>query len=311
MVEIDYSEFDLLRIQGINEFACIKGCGFCCLCQPELSNEELRELRKDARIRETIIDELVSGRKGHGFKMHDKLGACIHLARRTCAIYDKRPRFCVQFPFHIHLSKRAQVTVDLTCRGLWQDEIKKREREVEYVRNIRENAKEVVEKYPKNLFKQYYNHAKANYESFEENARYEGVFVSEKVMKEAISELIPVVFSEEGIAKIVKAGEVFPHIEENENDNGKDIAKRVLESNSEYEVDELLYEALLYTLNVPIETAPVYLSPELAWLIFREKDGKIYIHKLEEDGRISEVKDTNLDVKDVKFGLEPKEKEML
>jgi hypothetical protein len=67
---------------------------------------------------------------------------------------------------------------------------------------------------------------------------------------------------------------------------------------------------MLYSLNVPFENAPVYLSPELEWLIFREKDDKIFIHTLEEDGRISNVKDTGLDVKDVKFEIDIEEKKM-
>ncbi|MEM2899810.1 MAG: YkgJ family cysteine cluster protein [Thermoplasmata archaeon] len=304
MIEIDYSEFDLLRIQGINQFACIKNCGFCCLCQPELSAEELRELRKDVRIRQTIIDELISGRKGHGFRMQGEFGACAHLSRRSCAIYDKRPRFCAQFPFHIHMSKRAQVTVDLSCRGLWQEDITKNK--VEHVRDIHETAKEIVQKYPKGMFMQHYNHAKTNYETFEDNAKYESVFVSEKNMREAASYLIPILFTEDGVKKIVQAGEDFPFIEE----KGEDIAKRVLEIKSDYDVDELLYEAMLFSLNVPIENAPVYLSPELEWLIFREKEGRIFVHTLEEDGKISNIRDTGLEIKDVKFDINIDEKKM-
>ncbi len=306
MVEVDASEFTILRDHGLSEFACIEKCGFCCLCQPELSNEELKRMRKDARIREAIVDELITGRKAHGFKLQGKAGACAHLSKRACMIYEGRPRFCEQFPFHIYLSIRAQLTADLSCRGLWPGDADGRA--IGEKKDMETIARMTLERYPKASFMQKFNNARANYKAFKENAKDAGVYVDEMAIRDAISEIGPSFFSKNGLERLVAAGEDFELTGSVEPSN---IARRALETPSHYDADELVREAITYSLNVPIETAPIFLSHSLEWQVFRDDGGMITVRTLDEHGRLGEARPTGLAISDFSFGFEREERKML
>ena len=50
-------------------------------------------------------------------------GSCVFLNNdRRCLIYDNRPTYCRQFPFHFHVSDRIKAELDLSCRGVWYNE---------------------------------------------------------------------------------------------------------------------------------------------------------------------------------------------
>jgi Fe-S-cluster containining protein len=46
-------------------------------------------------------------------------GSCVFLQNRKCSVYDNRPTYCRQFPFHFHVSDRIRAELDLSCRGAW------------------------------------------------------------------------------------------------------------------------------------------------------------------------------------------------
>ncbi|OPY31318.1 MAG: Flagellin N-methylase [Methanomassiliicoccales archaeon PtaU1.Bin124] len=110
-------QVDLSELEG-RKLTCIEGCGLCCLCQPELLEQEVPYFRKN------YPNRIVAKRQPHkhfALSMKKKVGSCSFLNDRRCDVYSVRPHFCRQFPFHIHVGTRVQVELDLSCRGVWLD----------------------------------------------------------------------------------------------------------------------------------------------------------------------------------------------
>lgn len=110
MVDIDYSELIGRKVE------CIPECGLCCLCQPEVLNNELPYFRKEhptALVKNKYPEEYyaLALKKGHG--------SCVFLNERRCSVYQQRPTYCRQFPYHFYVSDRIKVELDLSCRGVW------------------------------------------------------------------------------------------------------------------------------------------------------------------------------------------------
>lgn len=109
-MEIDYSELVGRKME------CIPECGMCCLCQPEVLKDELAYFRKDhptALVKNKFPDEYYSLALKKGY------GSCVFLNDRRCSVYQKRPTYCRQFPYHFYVSDRIKVELDLSCRGVW------------------------------------------------------------------------------------------------------------------------------------------------------------------------------------------------
>ena len=110
MVEIDYSELTGRKVE------CIPECGLCCLCQPEvLSNEKdfFVKNHPTALVRNKYPDDhlALALKKGRG--------SCVFLKDRRCTVYQKRPTYCRQFPYHFYVGERIKIELDLSCRGIW------------------------------------------------------------------------------------------------------------------------------------------------------------------------------------------------
>ncbi len=109
--EVDYSE----TAGRLAE--CPDGCGMCCLCQPEILDSEIPFFKKNHpdRICRTKGPDAYTA-----IKLKKGRGSCVFLnGNRRCEVYDHRTTYCRQFPYHIYVSDRVQVELDLSCRGLW------------------------------------------------------------------------------------------------------------------------------------------------------------------------------------------------
>lgn len=110
-IVIDYSE-----LMGKN-VSCPPECGMCCLCRPEVLPEERNFFRTNhpssmIRVKEPHDHFALALKKGKG--------SCVFLdSSRRCTIYQNRPAYCRQFPYHFHVSDRIRVELDLSCRGAW------------------------------------------------------------------------------------------------------------------------------------------------------------------------------------------------
>lgn len=110
MPEIDYSEVIGRKVE------CPEQCGMCCLCQPEVLPQEMAFFRQNhpssvVRSRSQDRHLCLTMKKGHG--------SCGFLENRRCKVYQNRPTYCRQFPFHFYVSDRVHVELDLSCRGAW------------------------------------------------------------------------------------------------------------------------------------------------------------------------------------------------
>jgi Fe-S-cluster containining protein len=108
---IDYSE-----LMG-KKVTCPPECGLCCLCQPEVLPEERNFFRTNHS------GSLVRNKQPHdhfALALKKGRGSCVFLNNeRRCTVYQNRPTYCRQFPFHFHVSDRIKVEMDLSCRGVW------------------------------------------------------------------------------------------------------------------------------------------------------------------------------------------------
>lgn len=111
-IEVDFSLLNGLK------FACLDGCGYCCLFQPDLNHDEVARVNKMG-LSWAVTESHFSG--SSAIKMQGNGGACVFLKGGRCTIYSDRPHFCREFPFHIYLGERVQVIPNLSCRGLWPD----------------------------------------------------------------------------------------------------------------------------------------------------------------------------------------------
>jgi Fe-S-cluster containining protein len=109
--EVDYSE-----VAG-RKVGCPDGCGLCCLCQPEVLP------RERGFFRENYPKDLVKSRTEDRYwalALKKGKGSCVFLDEcRRCKVYDHRTTYCRQFPYHIYVSDRVKVELDLSCRGVW------------------------------------------------------------------------------------------------------------------------------------------------------------------------------------------------
>lgn len=110
-------DIDLSLLKGL-QFACLDGCGYCCLFQPDVDIEEEKKLR-DMGLSWAVTKSHFSG--SPAIKLQGNGGACTFLRNGRCQIYEDRPHFCREFPFHVYLGERVQVIPNLSCRGLWPD----------------------------------------------------------------------------------------------------------------------------------------------------------------------------------------------
>ena len=108
--DVDYSEVSGKKVE------CPEQCGMCCLCQPEVLPQEM------SFFRTKHPDHLMrtKGEDSHFcLKMKKGRGSCAFLNNRRCSIYNDRPTFCRQFPYHFYAGDRLSVELDLSCRGAW------------------------------------------------------------------------------------------------------------------------------------------------------------------------------------------------
>ncbi len=108
--DIDYSELAGKKVE------CPEECGMCCLCQPEVLPQEMAFFRNNhsKALMKSKSDShhfCLAMKKGHG--------SCTFLNNRRCSIYQNRPTFCRQFPYHFYVGDRVSVELDLSCRGAW------------------------------------------------------------------------------------------------------------------------------------------------------------------------------------------------
>lgn len=264
---------DLTEAEG-KTFACLEGCGYCCLCSPEVEGGALNVFMMDPALRTAIVP---SGGT-HRLMLQSESGACRFLKDRSCTIYEKRPRYCSSFPFHIHCGTRAQVNVDLSCRGLGTaagpdaqglDGILRAETRADAI----SYAREVVSRAP---VEETVRRSRSAYRKFETKAREAGVWHGQEAI---VGRLAPVVTSLTDRDFLGRAVGIF---------GGEAVQGPLEEAVSAApptELDTFLDETARSVFEAEdVGDLPVYIDSALSWHIFRIDGDEVVQNRLEESG---------------------------
>jgi Fe-S-cluster containining protein len=264
-LQVDYSE-----LEG-RKFACLDNCQLCCLCQPELLENEVAWFKKNFPSR------IVRKRSPHqhtALAMKKGQGACVFLEGPRCAVYPNRPHYCRQFPFHVHLGSRAQVELDLSCRGVWTG--KGEEAMPIGMQLIRENQKRVLAALEKSrpVYRQFFvNCTEADLEANPDGLR-----------KETLSKL-------DNMGDLAYLGQMLERSLEEEKMSLSALAPAQLDAAQAEELRQAAMETALESLASPDPlSSPVYCDPTGKWTVLKAEGGDFDVFRLTEPGDMERVK---------------------
>lgn len=258
-------------------FTCLQGCAMCCLCQPELSEEEMKVFETDDYLRGGLTREHVDGRrsaKPNAIKLQGECGACNFLKNRLCTIHEIKPHFCRQFPVHVHLLRRVQLSVNLSCRGV-----------TDGGNSLKAYGKSLVSSIPENVLSDTLATVRKVVGEFDQRSHEAGVHQTPERMRSVASRLLPLLATDDGVGKLLAFADDEPEIGHMPED---EIFERVMSTapakdleivarDSNYEQFELKELAKL----------PVYVDGDFRWNLIQSKGGKINWMILEEDGTVT------------------------
>jgi Fe-S-cluster containining protein len=257
-------QVDLGELDG-RRFQCLDDCGLCCLCQPELLEVELPYFKRNHP------DRVVAKRQPHkhfALAMKKKVGSCTFLDHRRCSVYNMRPHYCRQFPFHVHVGDRVQVELDLSCRGVWSG--KGEDATAAGVHILKENEKAIASTfqltYP--LYRQFFrNCLDMQIECRPDQMRKEAVPVMDHLNDLSY------------LATVLEAS-----AEEEVLDVGP-LRAKPLDKMKRRELEEAAWEAVKDSLGVPDPfDAPIYCDDKGQWNLFRLEDEDILHNIITEEG---------------------------
>ena len=113
-------DFELLR--GFR-FVCRPDCGLCCYAEPRVELSErtaLLQLRPDVEFGHRGRDSFLVARPNGG--------ACRFLEDCRCAVHPARPHPCREYPLTVHVGRRLQATIVLSCPGVGLEPLLARDR---------------------------------------------------------------------------------------------------------------------------------------------------------------------------------------
>ena len=266
---------DMSELEGKN-FTCISGCGMCCLCQPELSAEEMKIFETDQFLLNGLTREHVDGRKTakpNAIKLQGNHGACHFMKNRLCTINELKPNFCRQFPVHIHVLKRIQLNANLSCRGI-----------VEGNGSLKGYAKTLISSIPEARLATELDAARKVAGEFDERCKNAGVYQPADRMKSVATKLIPLIEKQDGVAKLLAFADEQPEIG---NIPEEQILAQITATGPATDIDKLARESNYDMFDIDdFSKLPVYVDEQLRWIVFHSKEGKIQTEILEEDGTL-------------------------
>jgi Fe-S-cluster containining protein len=270
--EIDYSD-----VAG-KKAECPEGCGMCCLCQPEVLPLER------CFFRENHPDKMVMS-KGqepyYALALKKGRGSCVFLkdGSRKCAIYDHRTAYCKQYPYHIYVSERVKVELDLSCRGVWTGN----------GNDAMAEAKEIVANADKRI-QAALRQSKSIYKQFYANCKEAGILSDQSILRMSVAENLSR-FTDLGyLSKVMEMSQMEPVMVLSgvSPDPKPDMPELELAAR-ESAMDSMATEDPL--------NAPVYCDPDFNWNVFLADGDEITWNVLTDGGDL-EVKGT-ADVNDI------------
>jgi len=261
-------EVDLSPAEGYL-FTCIDGCELCCLCQPEVMPREVAFFKEHYPERLIMVDEVY---QHLALATREGGGPCSFLLNGKCEIYDHRPRFCRQFPFHLYMGERVQAEIDLSCRGVWLDRGESASSIVEKI--VQENQDELAE-----LLVQ----TRSSYLQFWDNCRVAGVEHDIEELRadlEAKVDEMDMTYLARMLELSTDDSEIVSPIEKGAPlDRGEmaDLERAVMESALSSLESDSPYDA------------PVYCDQKGRWNLFEVREGEVHWQILDREGDLNYI----------------------
>ena len=243
---------------------CPEGCGLCCLCQPEVLVEERHFFEKNhsknlVRSRSTEAYLALALKKG--------MGSCVFLKGRRCSVYENRPTYCRQFPYHIYVGDTIKVELDLSCRGVWSGKGVDAEAE----------AKDIVLRADSRI-KKAVKEAGEVYSEFYHNCKEAGVIGNPSAIRSSVSENLDKFTDLAYISKVMEMTMMEPVM----------TLESIKEGPADLEgINEAAALAAMESMGAddPVD-APVYCDEDWNWNIFLADThaGKIDWMRLDDEG---------------------------
>ena len=257
--EVDYSEVTGKLVD------CPPECGMCCLCQPEVLPEERAFFRENypesmVKIPGPVPYFALALKKGRG--------SCVFLENRRCKIYDHRTAYCKQYPYHLYVSDKVKVELNLSCRGAWMGTGK----------DALLESKALVDDADRRISAALVE-AKDVYKQFFANCREAGVMSDPSMLRMNVSENISMFTDLAYLSRIMDMSAIEPVMNlstlqpetrvdmESLEEAGRDLAMDSMSSDDPLSV-------------------PVYCDPEWNWNMFMAVDGKIEWMVMDDDGEL-------------------------
>ncbi len=277
-------EIDLSLLQGLR-FTCLEGCGYCCLFQPDVAEDEKK------RLEEIGLSWAVTKSHFSGFpalKLQGNGGACTFLKGKRCQIYEDRPHFCREFPFHIYLGERVQVIPNLSCRGLWLNENGGAVKGLMPVRSAEEAAMPFVRRITPDMLKE----PLRTFAEFNERMGLKQSGQTRERISSVALALKGLLTDYNGLASILEfsweySGEMLPPEEIKEKIAGWEPETDLRAEAIEGAVDSLGLEN-------PADL-PVYSAEDLSWYIFQVSGGRVVRKRMTEKGPGRDIDSVSLD----------------
>ncbi len=271
---------DLSELEG-RSFICQDPCKLCCLCQPECMPGELDYFKKNYADRLVLKKE---PHKHYAFALKKGQGSCTFLDNGRCQVYAHRPHFCQQFPFHIHVGSRAQVELDLSCRGVWSNQGE--EAMSEGLRLVQQNEVAIRKTLKESV---------PIYREFNNNCMEAGLEVDVSKVRSQVGARLDEMTDLRLIASLLECS-----VEEEELSIPDLKAKPLLDGNTFRDLSQSALEMVTDSLAADeLFQAPVYCAPDGSWNLFRVTGPKVERHLMDVGGDVRLVGD--LPIKDIKL----------
>jgi len=271
-------------------YECLDNCAMCCLCQPQLSQEELDRFN-EFNLTAGLTREHAQGYttdQPTAIKLQGGNGACHFLKDRRCTIHEHRPAFCRQFPVHVHALHHIQLNGNLSCRGitLGGDALLK-------------HGEEILSSISQETKSQVLAEVSEKLSQFQQDAEESGVYQSPETLRETANALLPHLAEEGGIGRLLAFADSEPVIQEMP---PAEIIEMILGCDPADDLQEVASQGNYahFDLDNPA-WLPVYVGADFQWLQYRSEDDQIVFYKLEPDGALE--KHVSFHLKDIELLL--------
>lgn len=265
-------EIDLSEVEG-RKFDCIEDCQLCCLCPPEIVDKEEDIFQSKYSEFISIINE---PHRHHALSLKKGIGPCVFLEEGKCKIYDHRPHFCRQYPFHLHVGERVQVSLDLSCRGIWSEAGQAAEEIAQ--RQVDRNMEKIEE---------IIDDTRKTYHKFYENCREAGVYHNPQDMRKNVQDVLSSTADLSFLGRLLESSWGEDEITRSDLMN---LRGQQLGSDEQSLREAVMGLGMESMSSTDVSTAPVYCDEEGDWNVLHVDHNRIEWKMLQENGELEHVR---------------------